>query len=94
VAETLGQTIAHGDIQQELDALPVLDLCAVETSFYHQSLGVHQQVALASFDLLGSVVTTLFAAHARGFTDWLSAIAALGLGFLLRRTRTRSRRAA
>jgi hypothetical protein len=34
--------------------------------FEHQSLRVHQDVTLTSFDLLGPVVTALFAAHARG----------------------------
>src|SRR5829696_6405014 len=64
VAETLGQTIARVCVQQELDALPVLDLRAVEAGFDHQSLRVYQQVPFASFDLLGPVVTALFPAHA------------------------------
>jgi hypothetical protein len=34
--------------------------------FYHQSLRVHQDVRLTSFDLFGPIVTALFAAHARG----------------------------
>ena len=34
--------------------------------FEHQTLGVHQDVALSSFDLFGSVVTTLVPTHARG----------------------------
>jgi hypothetical protein len=34
--------------------------------FEHQTLPVHQQVALSAFDLLGPVVTALFAAYARG----------------------------
>jgi hypothetical protein len=65
VGDTLGQAIARVDIQQELDALPVLDLRAVEAGFDHQSLRIHQQVPLSAFDLLGPVVTALFAAHAR-----------------------------
>jgi hypothetical protein len=32
--------------------------------FEHQTLGVHQQMALSSFDLLGSVLTALLATHA------------------------------
>ena len=32
----------------------------------HQSLGVYQQMAFASFDLLGPVLTALFSAHACG----------------------------
>ena len=35
--------------------------------FYHQTLRVHQEVALSAFDLLGPCsIATLFSAHARG----------------------------
>ena len=35
--------------------------------FYHQSLGVHQDVTLTSFDLFGPYsIAALFASHARG----------------------------
>jgi hypothetical protein len=67
VGEALGQTIARVYVQQELDAFPVLDLCAVDPDSEHQSLGVHQQMSLASFDLLAAIVAALFAAYARGF---------------------------
>jgi hypothetical protein len=67
LGETLGQTIAHGDIQQELDALLVLDLCAVELGHEHQALGVNEQMTLAPLDLLGPYsIAALFGVHARG----------------------------
>jgi hypothetical protein len=66
VREALGQTTERGGIQQELDALPVLDLGAVDPSFEHQSLRIHQEMPLASLNLLSSVVTTLVPTHARG----------------------------
>jgi hypothetical protein len=38
----------------------------MDSHFEHQSLRIHQQMALASFDLLSSVVATLFSAYPRG----------------------------
>jgi hypothetical protein len=38
----------------------------VDPGFEHQTLRVYQQVPLATFDLLGAVVTTLLPAHACG----------------------------
>jgi hypothetical protein len=66
VGEAHGQAIARVRVQQELDALSVLDLCAMNPGFEHKSLRVDQQVALSSFDLLGPVVTTLVPTHSRG----------------------------
>jgi hypothetical protein len=37
---------------------------AVHLGFEHQALGVHQEVALPSLDLLSSVVASPFSAHA------------------------------
>jgi hypothetical protein len=48
--------------------------------FYHQTLRVHQDVALSAFDLLGSVLTTLFAAHARGLDRLAIRYGRAGLG--------------
>jgi hypothetical protein len=62
-------------------------------SFEHQTLRVHQQMALSSFDLLGPIVTRSLPPTPVVLIDWLSTIVALGLGFLFRRTLTRSRRA-
>src|SRR3712207_5009736 len=52
------------EIQQNLDALPILDLCAVDLGFEHWALRVHQEVALSAFDLLAAVVAALFSAYA------------------------------
>jgi hypothetical protein len=35
----------------------------VDLGFEHKAFGVHQDVTLSAFDLLGSVVTTLFSAY-------------------------------
>jgi hypothetical protein len=35
-------------------------LCAVNPGFEHQSLRVHQQMALSAFDLLGAIVAAPF----------------------------------
>jgi len=65
VREAPGETIPRGDLKQELDALPILDVCAVEARFEHQTLRIHQQMPLASFDLLGAIVAALLPTHAR-----------------------------
>src|SRR3712207_6325809 len=65
VRETLGEAILR-EFKQELDALPVLDLCAVDPRCEHQTLGVHQQVALSSLDLLAPVVSSLFSTYLGG----------------------------
>jgi hypothetical protein len=47
--------------------------------FEHQSLRVHQDVTLTSFDLFGPVVTALSLPPTPVvLTDWLSTMAALG----------------
>jgi hypothetical protein len=67
VGEALGLTVARGEIQQELDAVAVRDAGVVDLGYEHQALGVHEQMSLSSFDLLGSYsIAALFAAHARG----------------------------
>jgi hypothetical protein len=55
-------TIPRG-FQQDLDALPVLDLRAVDPGFEHHTLGVHEYVALSAFDLLAAVVAAFFTSH-------------------------------
>jgi hypothetical protein len=100
VGEALGLTVARGEIQQELeqelDAVAVRDARVVDLGYEHQALGVHEQMSLSSFDLLGSYsIAALFAAHARGLERLAIHDGRAGLwGFLLRRTRTRRRRAA
>src|SRR5215217_1908720 len=50
-------------MQQRLDALVVHNLCALDLGLEHETLGVHQDVALTAFYLLSTVVSTLFSAH-------------------------------
>ena len=54
------------EIQQNLDAFSVLDLCAVDPGFEHQTLSVYQEVSLSALDLLATVVAAFFSAHACG----------------------------
>src|SRR5215212_5022865 len=49
--------------EQELDAVAVLDVRAVDLGFEHQALGVYQEVALPSLHLLGAIVSSLLSAH-------------------------------
>ena len=87
------QAIGRGGLKQELDAFPVLDFRAVDPHFEHQSLRVEEQMALASFDLFGSVVPPLLSSSPVVLTDWESTMPALGWGSLCRRPLTRWRRA-
>jgi hypothetical protein len=50
-------------MQQRLDALVVHHLGAHDLRLEHETLGVYQDVALAAFYLLSTVVSTLFSAH-------------------------------
>jgi len=63
VREALRETIPRGDLQQELDVLPVFYLCAVDPRFEHQTLRLDQQVAFSPFDLLASIVSSLLSSH-------------------------------
>jgi len=67
----------------------------VDQRFTHQALRVYQEVSLASFDLLGAVVASIFSSYP-GALDRLAihyAGARLGNSVLMR-TRTRLRKAA
>jgi hypothetical protein len=55
------------EIQQNFDALSVLYLCAMDLGFEHQTLRVHQQVALAALDLLATVIAALFSTYPGSF---------------------------
>jgi hypothetical protein len=68
------------EVQQNLDAFPVLDLCAVNPSFEHQPLSIYQEVSLAALDLLAAVIAALFSTYPGRvvLTDWLSTTPALG----------------
>jgi len=50
-------------MQQRLDALVVHHLGAVDFRLEHETLGVHQDVALTAFYLITSVILALFSAH-------------------------------
>lgn len=52
--------VVRCEIQQNLDALSVLDLRAMDPGLEYQILSVHQEVALSTFDLLATVVSALF----------------------------------
>jgi hypothetical protein len=57
----MGETwkVIRRESWQNLDALSVLNLRAMDLGFKHQALGVHQEMSLMTFDLLASVVTSL-----------------------------------
>jgi hypothetical protein len=51
----------------------------MDLGFEHQTLRVHQEMALSSLYLLSTVVTTLLSAYPGClYTDWLSTTPALG----------------
>ena len=52
------------ELAENLDALSVLNLGAMDLGIKHQALGVYQEVSLTTFDLLGSVLSPLLAAYA------------------------------
>ena len=60
------ETGARCGPEQELDAVAIRDVRAMDLGHEHQALSVHEQMTLSAFDLLGSVVSALFSAHARG----------------------------
>ena len=78
--------------QHQLGPIAVLDIGGMHNDDQEQAHRVYDDVSLASLDLLASVVTARppFSAV---FTDWLSMIAAEGLGFRPSWTRTFWRRA-
>jgi hypothetical protein len=53
-------------LQEQLDAVFVWDSGAVYLGFEHQTLGVHQQMALAAFHSLGGAEAALCASHGGG----------------------------
>ncbi len=78
--------------QHQLGPIAILDVGRVHDDRQEQAQGVYDDVPLASLDLLAGVVAARppFSAV---FTDWLSMIAAEGLGFRPSWTRTFWRRA-
>src|SRR5215207_2125586 len=50
-------------LQERLDPVPVHHLGAVNLRLEHESFRIHQQMALTTFDLLATVVTSVFPAY-------------------------------
>jgi hypothetical protein len=51
-------------VQYRLNAIPVHHFGAVDLRLEYETLSVHQDVALATLDLLSTVVAALFSSHA------------------------------
>ena len=65
--------------QHKLCSITVLDVCGVDHHCHQQTYGVNYDVALTPIDLLACIVATR-PPFSVVFTDWLSMIAALGVG--------------
>lgn len=78
--------------QHPLGPVAILDIGRMYNHPQKQAQGVYNDVPLAAFDLLASVVATC-PPFSTVFTDWLSMMAAEGLGFRSAWRRTCCRRA-
>lgn len=78
--------------QHQLGPVAVLDVGRMHHHGKHQTQRVYDDMTLAAVDLLAGVVSTR-PPFSTVFTDWLSMIAAEGLGFRPSWTRTCRRRA-
>ena len=78
--------------QHQLGPIAILDVGGVYDDGQEQAQGVYDNVPLAALDLLAGVVAAC-PPFSTVFTDWLSMIAAEGLGFRSAWTRTFWRRA-
>ena len=78
-------------IDNQLCSIPVLDISRVDYDGQQQTYGVYHDVPFAPRHLLTSVITAR-PPFSVVFTDWLSMIAALGVGFLPSACRTLGRR--
>jgi hypothetical protein len=78
--------------EQVFATIVVLKTGLVHELVHDQTVGIHQDMALAAFDLLASVIAAP-PPFWLVFTDWLSIIAALGVGSRPCFTRTCSRSA-
>ena len=76
----------------QLCAISVLDVSRVNHDGQQQSYGVHDDVTLATHHLLTSIIATR-PPFSVVFTDWLSMMAALGVGLLPSDCRTLGRSA-
>ena len=75
----------------QLRAISVLSVSGMHRHLQQQPCGIHYDVLLSTFDLLARVITAR-PPFSVVFTDWLSMIAALGVGFLPSVSRTSGRR--
>ena len=75
----------------QLRAIPVLNVGGMHHHVQQQPHGIHYDVSLSTFDLLARVIAAR-PPFSVVFTDWLSMIAALGVGFLPSASRTAERR--
>lgn len=78
-------------VDNKLSPIPVLDISRVGHDGQEQTHGVYHDVPLASRHLLASVITAR-PPFSVVFTDWLSIMAALGVGSLPSACRTMGRR--
>ena len=82
--ETAGQFL-----QNQLGSITVLDARRMHHDRHHQTERIHHQMAFSAHYLLARIVTSVPPFEAV-LTDWLSIIAALGLGWRPALIRTRS----
>ena len=81
----------RGDaVQHQRCAIAIRDIGRMDHGFEHQAPAIHQQMALATTQLLGSVIAAR-PPFSVVLADWLSRMAAVGWGWRPARCRTRSR---
>src|SRR4029079_18936425 len=80
-----------------LGSFPIILVGGRDKHFQKASVGIHEEVTLATLDLFMGVITDIVLAAAPPFsvvlTDWLSKTAAEGVGSLPSLSRSASRRA-
>ena len=79
-------------IDDQLRPIPILDIGRMHHHRQQQPHGIYYDMSLSTVDLLASVIATR-PPFSVVLTDWLSIIAALGVGFLPSACRTLTRRA-
>ena len=79
-------------IDDQLRPIPILDIGRMHHHRQQQPHGIYNDMSLSTVDLLASVIATR-PPFSVVLTDWLSIIAALGVGFLPSACRTLTRRA-
>ena len=82
---------SHQFVDDQLCTISVLDVSRMDHHGQQQPHGIHYDVALSTVDLLASVIATR-PPFSVVLTDWLSMMAALGVGSLPADLRTAERR--